>query len=112
MEEAAFQSALGKFRAVRARTSVASFRKPRHHAPQAEARDGGRGALAGAATLRASAPLKDFWGGLSSFLAEHYTAEQAKAISTAFDELHYTSVRSLNLEDNNALAAVLSRECG
>jgi hypothetical protein len=55
-------------------------------------------------------PPKDFWAGLSSFLEAHYGAQAAKAVASKFDEAHYRSLRALNYEDIEDVAALFARE--
>jgi hypothetical protein len=121
MDEETFQAALLRFRKVRSkdselgrprvrqasRSSAAAAPK-RLPAPSAAAAAGS----AGSAAAAAAAPPKDFWAGLQAFLEARYGAAAAKAISCAFDELHYSSLRSLAYEDLEDITNLIAQEAG
>lgn len=67
---------------------------------------------AGAATPPASSAVPDFWRGLEALLASRLPPAKAKAAASAFDALHYDSVRVLSLEDVEDLSRMLAGELG
>ena len=115
MDQKTFTELLARYRVVRPRD--AELPRPRR---------GGRGgssgrptataaalpAAAAAASVAAPIAAPDFWAGLTPFLEKHYGAAGAKAVSAAFDTLHYASLRALNYEDCEDLCAMLASELG
>ena len=114
MDAKTFTEFLSRYRVVRNRD--AELPRPR--------RGGSRGARGSATTAAArpalaaaqgvAAPIAapDFWAALTPFLDKHYGAAGAKAVSAAFDTLHYASLRTLSYEDIEDLCAMLARELG
>lgn len=115
MDEADFMRLLSKYPVVRSNLSVLK-RGPRKRTAQSAIDD--RKAKLTAAKLDdvvhaiAVPPPKDFWTALEAFLNKHYDAKSAKAIAAKFDELHYESLRSLNYEDIDDIAAMFLHEVG
>jgi hypothetical protein len=109
MDEQKFQSSLLRFRKVRDADSMSTFGKASNavgsktSAPKPTARQV-------VPAVPQTTDMKDFWSGLASLLAEHYTAADAKKVSAAFDELHYSSMRCLNGEDSGDLSVMLMME--
>lgn len=68
-------------------------------------------AAASVAASAAAAEVTEFWGGLDALLAAHFTKpEVLKRIAQRFDERHYAALRSMNYEDVDDLAAMMTRE--
>ncbi len=113
MDEKTFLGLLAKYPIKR--SSTAELPRVRRGGSRSGAgRSSGAAAAlpAGSAALGSAAPIvaADFWAGLTPFLERHYGAAGAKAVSAAFDTLHYASLRALNFEDIEDLSALGARE--
>ena len=59
----------------------------------------------------ATLDYKDFWEGLDQLLALHYSDPKVrKAIAQAFDEIHYSGLRGMDIEDCDDIAHMKQRE--
>ena len=128
MDEETFQAALLRFRKVRSKdaelgrprvrqasrssAAAAAALPKRLPAPSAAAAGSAGSAVSAGSAGSAAAPPKDVWAGLQAFLEARYGAAAAKAISCAFDELHYSSLRSLAYEDLEDITRLIALEAG
>lgn len=110
MEEDKFQAALSRFRKVRSSDDVV-FHVKRAEKPvsKTELRRSA-GPTSHVDESESTVAMKDFWTGLAIILSRHYSEKDIKALTKAFDELHYSSMRSLNMEDQADLADMMARE--
>jgi hypothetical protein len=132
MDPATFERELARFRVVRSRDYVdtRAWRRKQAARTTAAAAPEPRGAMddddaasfvsAGAEpSAVATAPLTaeqrlvygDFWAGLESWLALFLSdAGERKAVASAFDQAHYSLLKSMNLEDVSDMAAMVAAE--
>jgi hypothetical protein len=129
MEESAFMRELARYRRVRDRnwvapvagtTRVRAAAAPALTAPPTAAAPLAPPAAAAPAPDAPAPPLPeasllyaDFWAGLDALLALHFSKpSDVRAVTQAFDALHYGEMRGYNYEDVDDVSRMLLRECG
>ena len=114
MDEATFQRELAKYKVVRSRDCVAYPTRPhsRKVRPAILAPVEIPVKPAGVTLdLPASSSPAEFWDGLDSFMKKYIPSENNRArVLRAFDEVHYSRIRALNLEDIDDLATCFVKE--
>ena len=120
MDVATFERELARYRPIRSRSYVdtsgwtrapttGAARKTNAAVASPSAHNVISGAVAvGAAT---SAGPGDFWSEMDQFIGAHFTSPAARAsVTRELDAAHYSMLRSMNLEDIGALAAMMRSE--